>query len=602
MQPLEFLRKHPPFDRLGPGALERLGGALEIQYVPRDTKVLQRGGARSERLYVIRKGAVRLERDARVVQTLEEGDCFGFPSLIGGFTPHVDAVTTEDTLLYQVPEQTFNDLMREEGFAEFFLSDLAERLRNSATLQSVPGGELGTPVRQLPLATPVRIRAGDTVGDAAQRMRDAGVSSLIVDGMSGAGPGILTDRDLRSRVLAERRGPDTLVTDVATQPVRTISAGATLFETLLFMLDEHVHHAPIEENGHIVGIITDTDLLRLQVKSPLYLLRNVERMSIPGDLPRYAQDVAAMVQALHGGGLDAVQIGPVVSRMNETLIGRLLRAAESELGEAPAPYAFLVFGSEGRREQILLTDQDNALVYADAGESHKEYFTNLARKVVDHLLASGFPSCQGGFMSTNWNQSLSSWGALFRGWVQTPEPRALMEALNFFDFRAVYGKLDLGALEARLLRDGREPMFLAHLARASLRLSPPIGPFRQIRHDEGGVDLKKGGIVPIVGLARLYALEAQSPARNTLDRLQAASDAGTLSKSGAATLSEAFRFLLRIRLRAQLRAIKRGGRPNNRAPLDDLSPLERQQLKDVFLAIRELQHATALRHAVERLA
>jgi CBS domain-containing protein len=392
------------------------------------------------------------------------------------------------------------------------------------------------------------------------------------------------------------------VSDVASRPVKTVDARATLFETLLFMLEQHVHHAPIADGGRIVGVITDTDLLRLQVKSPLYLLRNVERMTIPDDLPRYAQDVAAMVDALHSGGLDAVQIGPVVSTINKALLTRLLKETDADLGGAPAPYAFVVFGSEGRREQTLLTDQDNALVYADEGDAHRAYYETLAQRVVDRLLAAGFPRCPGGFMAITWNRSRTAWEHLFRDWVANPEPRALMEALNFFDFRPVSGDLALDSLEERLLRGGREPMFLAHFARASLALSPPIGPFRHIRQEQGGVDLKKGGIVPIVGLARLYALEAQSSARNTLDRLAAAAAAGTLSTAGAATLSEAFRFLMRIRLRSQLRALKRGQRPDSRASLDDMSPLERQQLKDVFLAVRELQHATAVRHAIGRLA
>jgi CBS domain-containing protein len=288
-------------------------------------------------------------------------------------------------------------------------------------------------------------------------------------------------------------------------------------------------------------------------------------------------------------------------------VSRLLEAAEEQLGRPPAPYAFVVFGSEGRREQTLLTDQDNALVYGDAGDVHAEdahaaYFAALARLVVDHLVAAGFPPCPGGFMATNWRRSLTAWERLFRSWVETPDPKALMEALNFFDFRPVAGELKLEGLDQRLLHGGRERVFLAHLARASIGLTPPIGPFRHIRQQDGGVDLKKGGIVPIVGLARLYALEAQSRARDTLARLDAAAEAGTLSQSGAATLSEAFRFLLRIRLRAQLSALKRGERPDNRAPLDDLSPLERQHLKDVFLAIREMQQATALRYAVDRLA
>lgn len=205
-------------------------------------------------------------------------------------------------------------------------------------------------------------------------------------------------------------------------------------------------------------------------------------------------------------------------------------------------------------------------------------------------------------MATRWRRPLAAWEALFRGWIETPEPRAIMEASNFFDFRRVHGGLDLEPLEAWLRRAGREKLFLAHLAKTALGFSPPLGLFRRIREQEGGVDLKKGGILPIVGLARLYALEAGSDARSTLDRLEAAAAAGTLSRDGASTLGEAFSFLLDLRLKDQLRARAAGEAPGNLARLEALSPLERRHLKDTFLALREIQEAVALRYAVERLS
>jgi CBS domain-containing protein len=291
-----------------------------------------------------------------------------------------------------------------------------------------------------------------------------------------------------------------------------------------------------------------------------------------------------------------------VSRLNDALVGRLLRLAEDELGPAPAPYAWIVFGSEGRMEQTLLTDQDNALVYADEGAGHEAYFEALATRVVHGLIAASFPPCAGGLMASNWRRTLSSWAQLFRGWIDAPEPRALIEALNFFDFRRVHGSLDLDALEHQLRRAGREPLFMAQLARASLGLTPPLGTFRSIKAEDEGVDLKKGGLAPIVSLARLYALEAGSGARGTLDRLDDAVAAGTLSREGAQTLAEGFRLLLGLRLREQLRARREGEPLTNSVRLDHLSPIERQHLKDVFVAIREMQSATALRHAIARLA
>ncbi|HEX6850243.1 MAG TPA: putative nucleotidyltransferase substrate binding domain-containing protein [Candidatus Polarisedimenticolaceae bacterium] len=600
MEPIAFLRSHPPFDVLDSAAVRRIEENLEIEFAPAGALVLRRGGARSEYLYVVRKGTVRLERDGQVVQVLEEGECFGFPSLIGATAPHVDAIASEESLLYRIPGPVFSWLMQAPAFAEYFLVDLSERLRRSASVQPLPvGAELGTPVSTLPTRPPLRIAPERTVGEAARRMRDSGTSSLIVDGEP---PGILTDRDLRSRVLAEGRGPETRVAEVATRPMKTLEARATLLDALLFMLEHRVHHAPLVDGDTITGVITDTDLLRLQVKSPLHVFRHVDRLEVPADLPRFAVELKAMVETLSWGGLGAAQIGPVVSRVHDALASRLLRAAEAEAGPPPGPYAWIVFGSEGRMEQTLATDQDNALVFAGADGGGEAYFGALAERVVGWLEAASFPRCHGGFMATRWRKPLASWVATFRGWIETPEPRALLEALNFFDFRPVHGTLDLAPLHQLVLDAGREKVFLAHFARASLGLRPPLGAFRHIREDDGGVDLKKGGIVPIVSLARLYALEAGSASRPTLDRLEDAARAGTLSGEGAATLAEAFRFLLGLRLREQLRALRDGRRPSHRIPLESLSSLERSQLKDVFVAIRQIQEAAALRHSVERLA
>ncbi len=598
MEPAEFLRTHPPFDRLGSEQLRVVEGALQVAYYPRGSTVLRQGGARSRFLYVVRKGTVRLERESRLLQVLEEGECFGFPSMIGQASPHVDVVASDDTLAYQIPEDVFGQLMNAPAFAEFFLADLSARLRQAASIEPLPlDRDLAVPARQLVQRDPLWVDATDSVQHAARVMRDAGVSSVLVH---GAAPGILTDRDLRSRVLAEGKGPGTPVGEVMTAPVQAVAADAPLFETLVFMLEHKVHHVPLEDDGRLVGIITDTDMLRLQVKSPLQVLHGLERLDRPEVLASYGAELIAMVEALAAGGLEAAKIGRIVSRLNDTLTAHLLRLAEHEFGPPPAPYAWIVFGSEGRMEQTLITDQDNALVHRGAPDAER-YFARLADRVVGGLLSAGFPACTGGFMATNWHRPLAEWEQLFAGWIDTPEPEALRDASSFFDFREVHGGLPLDTLAALLRDAGRKKLFLAHLAKTALRFEPPLSPLRQIRDREGGVDVKRGGIMPIVGLARVYALEAGAEARSTLARLEAAAAAGTLSEQGAGTLGEAFRFLMRIRLRAQLDALRRGTAPGNTVQLEDLSPLERRHLKETFLAIREIQEAAALRFATDRL-
>src|SRR5579864_1918145 len=591
MEPLEFLRRHPPFDRLGERELRRVEDALEISFAPRGEPLLRRGGAPSEHLFVIRKGAVRLERDGQLVRALEEGDCFGHPSLIGRASPVADAVAAEDTLLYRLPAATFNALMEASpAFAEFFLLDLAARLRRSVEIEPMGlGSDLAIPARQLAARAPVFVDAAATIGEAARRMRSAGTGALLV---TGSPPGILTDRDLRTRVLAEGHGPELPVERAMTRPVLTLPAGVSLFEVLLFML---------EEDGRIVALLGDTDLLRLHLRSPLHLMHALERLRDPGAAAGYARELAAMVEVLAWSGADAGQIGRIVARLNDALTASLLRLAEQDLGPPPCAYAWIVLGSEGRMEQTLITGQDNALVWEDDTAAAAAYFERLAQRGVDGLLAAAFPPCPGGFMATRWRHPLAAWRRLFQEWVEDPRPQALVEASSFFDCRRVHGALGIEPLDEVLLRAGREGIFMAQLARTALGFRPPIGMFRQLRAEHGGVDLKAAGIMPIVGLARLHALAAGSRARPTLERLQAAAAAGTLSAAGAATLAESFRFLLRLRLRSQLAALRRGEPPAQAVRLQDLSALERQYLKETFLAIREIQEATALRYGADRL-
>jgi CBS domain-containing protein len=600
MEPLEFLRRHPPFDRLGEHQLHRVEDGLEVSFAPRGERVLQRGGARSEHLYVIRKGAVHLERDGQQLMALEEGDCFGFPSLIARASPLADAVAAEDTLLYRLPEGVFNSLLESSpAFAEFFLLDLAGRLRRAVEMEPLGlGSDLAIPARQLATREPVFVAGTATVGEAARLMRSAGTGAVLV---SGPETGILTDRDLRTRVLAEGHGPDLPVARAMTHPVLTLPAGASLFEVLLFMLEHHIHHAPLATDGKVIGLIGDTDLLRLHLRSPLHLMHDVERLRDPQAAAGYARELAAMVEVLAWGGADAAQIGRIVSRLNDALTASLLRLAEADLGPPPCAYAWIVLGSEGRMEQALITDQDNALVWELDSPAAGAYFGQLAERGVAGLLTAAFPPCPGGFMATRWRHPLAEWRRLFQRWVEDPRPQALVEASNFFDFRRVHGTLGLEALDETLLRAGREGIFMAQLAKTALGFRPPIGSFHQVRTEHGGVNLKAAGIMPIVGLARLHGLAAGTRARPTLERLAAAAAAGTLSQEGAATLAEAFRFLLRLRLRTQIESLRRGEAPAPASRLRDLSALERQYLKETFLAIREIQEATALRYGTDRL-
>jgi CBS domain-containing protein len=460
-------------------------------------------------------------------------------------------------------------------------------------MEGVNQTNLTTPIGALVLRPPLAVSPETTVAEAARAMREAGTSSALV---TAEQPGILTDRDLRSRVLAERLSPDTPVRAVMSSPLETFPAETPIFDALRRILELGLHHLPVTRRGQVVGIVGDTELMRHQAGSPLPLLDEIERLERAGDAPAdYSREVAGIAEALFEGGLGVAQIARVLATLGDALTRRLLTLAERDLGPAPCPYAWIVLGSEGRMEQVLISDQDNALVYLEDGGDVRDYFNSLAGQVVDGLIRAGFPPCPGGYMATNWCRPLAEWEALFRQWVEVPEPQALLEAQVFLDFRAVHGGLSLEPLDRILLSGGRRGLFLHHLGRAALSFRPPLGPFGRIRTTDGTVDLKAGGIAATVMLARVYALAAGAGPRPTLERLGAAAEAGKLSRSGAEILAETFRFLTRLRLQEQLRALRAGEPLSNRVLLEALSPLERRRLKEALHAVRKLQSATALR-------
>ena len=609
-----FLRQRLPFSQLPPEQVQRIANAIHVEEFAAGQDILVYGGKPAAYLYIIQHGAVDLVREdgpvRTVVDTLEEGEIFGHPSLIRRRPPIVTSRAHSKTLLYLLPAAMFYQLCRDfPMFGQFITTSVIERLGN-AFQDRRPGviPELfQTRLRDLEQHEAVLIAPDTTVRKAAQIMRDRYLSCLIVDLTP---PGIITDRDLRSRVLACGLSDATPVTDVMTAPALTLSGERLVFEALLVMLERKFHHIPITENGNVIGVITDTDILRRQSRSPLFLADQLWRARTTADLRAYADQVATTVGALLDTGARVSDIGQVVAVAHDALLTRLLRDAETDLGPPPCPYAWLVLGSEGRHEQTLRTDQDNALVYADhAPVAAESYFLALAERVVERLVACGFPRCPGNIMATNpeWRQPLSIWQDYFRRWIHLPEEEALLRVGIFFDYRRVYGELDVERVLHPIIESGRtERIFLSRLARAALRQSPPIGFFRQFVVEQHGttrdlIDLKERGTALIVDLARLFALEAGSAEVNTLARLRLAAGRSSLSETGAEELIAAFETINLLRLHHQYRQIQSGEQPTNQVPVSRLSKLEQQELKRAFRSVAHIQRSVEFSFQTARI-
>ncbi len=596
LDPVAFVRSTPPFDNLPPELFDGAAKSLEVIYFPTGTKLVTVGEEPLTHLYVIRKGAVRLERGGQTIQVLEEGETFGYTSLITGKAT-LDGVVEEDLLAYRIPGDEFRRLLADARFAGHFAAGLATRLE--ASLEQTPVAtfrvDLAAPVEGLVRRPAVWVEADATVGAAARVMTEERVSSVLVRGEPA---GIVTDRDFRGRVLAQGHGADTPLERVLSRPIKTVDASMAVHEAWAVLLDANVHHMPVVRDGEVIGVITDTDLLKHTSQGPVAVLRLVEKLPSRESLPGYARKVTEMVAALLAGGLRPIVIAGFVAQLNDALVRRILYWAEKDLGEPPAPYAWIALGSEGRREQLLLTDQDNAIVFADEGADNREYYQALADRVNTDLTAAGFPRCPGGYMARNYTATISEWRDRFAGWIGDPTAQGVLDAAIFFDYRRVAGTLSLEPLQEVLDGVQKRPAFIRSLVRQALEFRPPPGFVLRLRGGATELDLKRQGIAPVVFLARCYALEVGSHARNTLERLQAATRAGLMGADASATVIEAYRYLLGLRLRVQLRTLSDGKTPTNVVSLSQLSAIERSRLKDSLRAIGSWQDKAAYRYQV----
>jgi CBS domain-containing protein len=591
IDPAAYLRSLPPFDTLAADTFEQAARSLVVAFHPAGTWLARAGAEPLRHLYVIRKGAVRLERDAQPLQLLEEGEMFGYTSLLARRAT-IDVVVERDLVAYQMPGDAFESLLADAAFARHFALGVAERFRASVESADVAVFrlDLSREVGRLLQRDPVWTFPDARVGDAARLMRQERISSLLV---RSDPPGIVTDTDLRSRVLAEGLGPDTRVSEVCTSPLLTVPASTPISEAWTTLLDTGVHHLPLTSGKDIVGMLTSTDFLRVSARGPVSVLRGVERLASRESLRGYGRKVAEMAASLLAGGLDATVIAGFVARLNDALTTRILEWAEADLGPAPAPYAWIVFGSEGRMEQTLLTDQDNALVYADDIAGDAAWFGALAAKAKVDLVAAGFPECPGGYMATNWHGTLTHWRQRFSRWIDVPSPKALLEASIFFDFRPVAGSLGLEPLDAILAAAAGNALFLRWFARTAMEYHPPPSFLLAVRGESSIVDLKAHAVAPIVHLARCYGLEAGTGARSTMDRLDAALRCGFLTDAEHASITDAFRFVLALRLQRQLSAESMGSSPTSQVALSDLKPLERTRLKEALRSIASWQEAAS---------
>ncbi len=610
----EFLASHPPFDKLPMETLERLPKRLSVRYFRRGTPFPPED-ADQPYLYILRRGAVEMRNDqGDLIGKLAEGDLCVKPCRAEEREAGFQGNTAEDTLAYLLPCSDLAQLRAQHAtFAEHFEQSVANRLRHAldAMLDAPAAGaglmtvRLGNLVNRAPITT----TPDTSIRGAAQIMSEHKVSSLLI--MEGERlVGMITDRDLRNRCVAAGLSSDRPVREIMTERLHTVGVDTLGFQALIAMTRLNVHHLPVMDSGRVVGILSTTDLTRFQSSNAVYLVGDVHKAKSLDTLVEISSKVGELQVNLVTGGATADQVGQAITAITDALTLRLLELAEEQLGPPPVPYAWMVGGSQARREQSSHSDQDNALLIADHMKPEDDaYFAALASFVNDGLNACGYIYCPGDVMAKNpqWRQPLRIWKKYFNTWIQRPEPMALMLSSVFFDLRPVYDPEGMfeEIHDQVLFLTKANRIFIAYMAANAIKHRPPLGFFRNIVLIHGGdhdhtFDIKHRGTVPIIDLARVYALSSGITETNTLERLRAAAETDALSREGGANLIDAAEFIGTLRMRHQARQLRRGDKADNFLSPDDLSPLERGHLREAFLLINTMQESLGQRYQAGR--
>lgn len=468
------------------------------------------------------------------------------------------------------------------------------------------------PLSSLIKRTAITVSPAASIQEAAQLMREHGVSCLLLADNERL-IGIVTDRDIRNKAVAQGLDNSTSVEHIATLEPITIEAQATLFEGLLLLTQHNIHHLPLMQGRTIKGVITATSLMQTHHASPVAVANDIRNQTDVAGLVKATANTQDLQQSLALADASAYSIGHIMTAITDAVTLRLLALAHQQLGPAPVPYAWVAAGSQGRCEQTAKTDQDNCLILDNRFNeaAHGDYFAALATFVCDGLNACGYVYCPGDMMATNaqWRVTLSQWQRYFTRWIDQPDPRALMLTCVFFDLRCVGGTTGLldTLRESFLTQAKANGIFQAFMVGNALGHKPALNwlsnlNWRAAKKHPQSINLKHNAIVPIVDLARVYALAQGATGVNTMDRLSQAEHSAAVSQASAHDLRDTLAYLSKLRIQHQATQTRAGLAPDNYLRAHELSNFEKSRLKHAFKTIVNLQEALGRRSGAQRLA
>jgi CBS domain-containing protein len=617
-QAKHFLSPLVPFSFLPAEEIELIAKNLTMVQHPEDTILFVQERSRVGYLYILQKGSAERYYEENYNKTmsemLSEGDLYGGISMLVNDSISVRTFrVNEESYFYLLPKKTFLDVCsRNKAFTEYFTDTFGKRMLEKSyasiianTFQPEEEGLqfFNRTLESLNMKKPIFGETNLSIRNAAQMMGQERIGSLFINTPDGECIGVVTEKDLTKKVIATGFDISRPVSDIMSSPVHTIPDQALVFEALMAMMQEDIRHLAVTgANDKVTGIISNRDLLTAQGQSPVFLLREISASGSMAEIIDRHNKLPRQIRSLIAGGAKAKNLTRFITTISETILDKLIEYTIDSVGQPPVEFAFMILGSEGRREQTLKTDQDNAIIFKDVPKKDqsavKEYFLNFGKKACTLLDEAGYAFCKGDVMAMNpkWCQPLSIWKKYYSGWIHAAEPEDLLKASIFFDFRTGYGNNDfVDSLHQHLFSSLEGwPGFFRHLTENALYFTPPLGFFRNFVVESKGkhqdaFDIKSA-MMPIVDFARIYALKNKIEETNTLERLRQLNLKKVLSREAYEELEKAYSFLLQLRLARQTTSvIDEKAEPDNYIKPKALTRIEQKMLKEIFVRIEKFQ-------------
>jgi CBS domain-containing protein len=617
-QASNFLGRVDPFSVLPEEVLEQVSKKLSFVRYPESMVLFVQGRSRLGYLYILQKGSAEryFEEGGRKTLSgmLGPGDIYGGISMLlnDGMSVRTLSVNA-GTFFYALPKKAFLELCEQHSaFRDYFTDAFGRRMldRSYASIiaRTLQPSEEAMQLFNQPLTSIFsrKMSCGQaeiSIREAANKMRQDKTGCLIILGPQDQPAGIVTERDLARKAIADGIDISRPVAEIMSTPLRTISIDALVFEALLEMMQTDIRHLAVtDDQGRIVGVLSHREIIAAQGQTPMFMLREIVEAESVDDIVDKHNQLPRLVRNLISNGANARNVTRFITTISDAILERIMAFTLADLGPPPARFAFMVMGSEGRNEQTLKTDQDNAIVYEDLPEdlapTAADYFLRFGQKACALLDAAGYNFCTGDVMAQNprWCQPLSQWKQSFSSWIHAAEAEDLLQASIFFDFRLGHG--DVGLIEALRTHLSESLQgwagFFRHLTENALHFKPPIGFFGNFVVESKGehrnaLDLKHA-IMPITDFARIYALHHNIEATNTMERLHHLRLKNAISVKEYEELDKAYNFLMQLRFVRQVTAVlDEQAPPDNYINPKKLTAIEQTTLKEIFKRIENFQ-------------